>query len=166
MSIESVRSSNHLILSSPSPPAFNLSQHQGLFQWVSSSHQLAKVFGASASVFPMNIQDWFPLGLISAVQGTLSFLQHHSSKASVLIYVSELKWSDVTQSCPTLWDTMDCSLSGSSVHGILQVRILEWIIIPFPRGSSQLRDWTQVSCIAGRFFTVWSPREALQDSNA
>ena len=50
-------------LSSPSPPTFNLSQHQGLFQWVSSSHQVAKASGvsASASVLPMNIQDWFPL---------------------------------------------------------------------------------------------------------
>ena len=48
-------------LSSPSPAAFNLSQHQGLFQWVSSSHQVAKV-SASASVLPLNIQDWFPLG--------------------------------------------------------------------------------------------------------
>ena len=52
-------------LSSLSPPAFNLSQHQGLFQWVSSSHQVAKVIGASAStsVLLMNIQDWFPLEL-------------------------------------------------------------------------------------------------------
>ena len=49
-------------LSSPSPPAFNLSQHQGLFKWVSSSHQVAKVLAASASVLPMNIQNWFPLG--------------------------------------------------------------------------------------------------------
>ena len=51
-------------LSSPSPPAFNLSQLQGLFKRVSSSHQVAKVLGfsASASVLPMNIQDWFPLG--------------------------------------------------------------------------------------------------------
>ena len=51
-------------LLSPSSPTFNLSQHQGLFQWVSSSHQVAKVleFQASASVLPMNIQDWFPLG--------------------------------------------------------------------------------------------------------
>ena len=48
-------------LSSPSPAAFNLSQHQGLFQWVSSSHQVAKV-SASASVLPVNIQDWFSLG--------------------------------------------------------------------------------------------------------
>ena len=51
-------------LSSPSPPAPNLSQHQGLFPWVSSSHQVAKIlkFQASASVLLMNIQDWFPLG--------------------------------------------------------------------------------------------------------
>ena len=56
----------------------------------------------------------------------------------------------VTQSCLTLHDTMDCSLPGSSVHGILQARILEWIAIPFSRGSSQPR----VFCIAGRFFTI------------
>ena len=64
MSIESVMPSNHLILSSPSPPAFNLSQHQGLFKWVSSLHQVANVMGvsSSASVLPMTIQDWFPLG--------------------------------------------------------------------------------------------------------
>ena len=50
-------------LSSPSPPALNLSQHQGLFQWVSSLHHVAKVLvSASASVLPMNTQDWFPLG--------------------------------------------------------------------------------------------------------
>ena len=52
-------------LSSPSPPALNLSQHQGLFQWVSSSHQVAKVLAeasASAWVPPVKIQDWFPLG--------------------------------------------------------------------------------------------------------
>ena len=48
-------------LSSPSPPTFNLYQHQGLFQWVSSSYQVAKLL-ATASVLPMNIQDWFPLG--------------------------------------------------------------------------------------------------------
>ena len=55
--------SSHL-LSIPYPPACNLSQHQGLFQWVSSSHQGAKILGvsASASILPMNIQDWFPLG--------------------------------------------------------------------------------------------------------
>ena len=68
--------------------------------------------------------------------------------------------SAFAQSCPTLCDPMDCSLSGSSVHGIFQVRVLEWIAISFSRGSSQPRDWTQVFCIAGRRFTVWATREA------
>ena len=53
-----------------------------------------------------------------------------------------------------LCDPMDCSPPGSSVHGILQARILEWVAIPFSRGSSQPRDRTLVSYIAGRFFTV------------
>ena len=52
--------------------------------------------------------------------------------------------------CPTLCDPMDCSPPGSSVHGILQARILEWVAISFSRGSSQPRDRTWVSCIAGR----------------
>ena len=67
----------------------------------------------------------------------------------------------VAQSYPTLCNPMDCSLPGSSVHGILQARILEWIAIPLSRGSSQPRDWTCVSYIAGKFFTVWATREAL-----
>ena len=67
----------------------------------------------------------------------------------------------VAQWCPTLCDPMDCSPPGSSVHGILQARILEWVVISFSRGSSQPRDGTQVSCIAGRFFTIWATREAL-----
>ena len=54
-------------------------------------------------------------------------------------------------------DAMDCSPPGSSVHGILQARILEWVAIPFSRGSSQPRDRTHVSCIAGRFFTAEPP---------
>ena len=58
---------------------------------------------------------------------------------------------------------MDCSLPGSSTHGILQARILEWVAIPFSKGSSWLRDWTQVSRIAGRFFTIWANREALKE---
>ena len=55
---------------------------------------------------------------------------------------------------------MDYSLPGSSIHEILQARILECISIPFSRGSSQPMDWTQVFCIAGRFFTIWVTREA------
>ena len=66
----------------------------------------------------------------------------------------------VVQSCLTLYDPMDCSLPGSSVHGSLQARILEWVVIPFSRGSSQPRDWTWVFCITGRFFTLLNTGEA------
>ena len=69
-------------------------------------------------------------------------------------------WSEVSQSCPTLCNPMDCSLSGSSVYGIFQARVLEWIAISFSRGSSQPRNQTRVSCIAGRRFTIWATREA------
>ena len=61
----------------------------------------------------------------------------------------------VAQSRLTLRDPMLCRLPGSSVHGILQARILGWVPIPFSRGSSQHRDQTWVSRIAGRFFTIW-----------
>ena len=61
---------------------------------------------------------------------------------------------EVTQSCPTLCNPMDCSPTGSSVHGILQARILEWVAISFSRESSQLRDQTQFSQIVGRHFTI------------
>ena len=62
--------------------------------------------------------------------------------------------------CPTLCDPMDCSPPGSAVHGILQAKILEWVAIPFCRGSSPPRDQTQVSHITSRFFTIWITREA------
>ena len=60
----------------------------------------------------------------------------------------------VTQSCLTLCDPMDCSVAGSSVHGIFQTRMLEWVAVAFSKGSSQPRDQTQVSCISGEFFTI------------
>ena len=68
--------------------------------------------------------------------------------------------SEVAQSCPTLSDPMDCSLPGSSVHGIFQARIPEWVAISFSRRSSRPRDWTRVSHIIGRRFTIWATREA------
>ena len=55
---------------------------------------------------------------------------------------------------------MDCSLPGFFVHGIFQARVLEWVAISFSRGSSWPRNRTQVSCIAGRRFTLWATREA------
>ena len=63
----------------------------------------------------------------------------------------------VTQLCLTLCNHMDCSPPGSSIHGILQARILEWVIISSSRGSCQPKDRTQVSCIAGGI--VWATRE-------
>ena len=59
---------------------------------------------------------------------------------------------------------MDCSLPGSSVHGILQARILEWVAMPSSRGSSQPRDQTQVPPVTGRFFTVWATKEVHKSS--
>ena len=69
------------------------------------------------------------------------------------MYKSESE-SEVAQSCPTLYDPMDCSPPGSAIHGILQARVLEWVAIPFSRGSSQPRDQTQVSRSAGRGFNL------------
>ena len=71
---------------------------------------------------------------------------HHQRKVTVAVL-----------SLSHVWLLLDCSLSGSSVYGILQARMLEWVAIPFSRGSSQPRDWTWVSCIAGRF---WATGEA------
>ena len=79
-----------------------------------------------------------------------SFLFQHRHKVKLL----------VTQSCPTLWDP-----PGSSVHGIFQVRILEWVAMSFFVGSSWTRDRTQLSLIAGRFFTIWATRRANKDTN-
>ena len=67
------------------------------------------------------------------------------------------------QSCPTLSAPIDCSPPGSSVHGILQTRIPEWVAMPFSRGSSWPRDQTCISCVsytAGRFLTIWVTGEA------
>ena len=79
------------------------------------------------------------------------------------------KWSEVAQSCPTLCEPMDCSLPGSSVHGIFQAIVREWTAISFSRGSSQPRDWTQTSHFVDRRFTIWATREvpifARQTSN-
>ena len=74
----------------------------------------------------------------------------------LLQYVCALSLSHVQLFC----DLMHCSPPGSSVHGILQARILDWVAIFFSRGSSQPRDWTPVSCTLGGIFTGWATREA------
>ena len=76
-------------------------------------------------------------------------------KYNIIVTVHEVKVKMlVAQSCLILCNPMDCNLPGSSVHGILQARILEWVAISSTRGSSQPWNQTQVSCIPGRFFII------------
>ena len=98
---------------------------------------------------------WIPKTGYLVVLSLYIFIQ--SASAQTLshiinsVYTHKVK---VTQLCLTLCDPMDCT-----VRGILQARILEWVAIPFSRESSQTRDQTQVSWIAGGLFTIWTPRE-------
>ena len=105
----------------------------------------------------------------SQVSLLVQILQTHMTKWTNFKSPSQdLRWAFVrqgfavlcliTQLCPTLCDPMDHGPPGSSVHGILQARILEWVAMPSSRGSSQPRDQTQVSHLAGEFFTVWTSR--------
>ena len=96
-------------------------------------------------------------------------LGHFQVGSLPLVHVHQHSWMSksiffpevlVTQLCLILHDPLDYRPPGSSVHGILQARTLEWVAMPFSRGSSQLRDGICVSCVAGRFFTIWATREA------
>ena len=90
-------------------------------------------------------QDWSDLAAAAAAAETKDWID----QVKVLL----------TQIYPILCKTMNYSQPGSSVPGILQARILEWVAIPISRGSFWLRDQTQVSCMAGKFFTIWATRE-------
>ena len=85
----------------------------------------------------------------------LKLTQHCKLTLSVCVCVCVCVCARVHVSCSVVafCNPMDCSLPGSSVHGILQAIILEWVANSFSRGYSQPRDQTKVSCIAGRFFT-------------
>ena len=101
---------------------------------------------------------------LSSLQGTEG---HHGSVLQPtkhglgpsLHFIRDKSESEVAQSCLILWDPMDCSPPGSYIHGIFQARIQEWVAISFSRRSSRPRDWTQVSLIVGRCFTIWATRE-------
>ena len=135
-------------LSSPSPPAFNLSQHQGLYKWVSFSQSIG--VSASASVLPMNTQDWSPLGWtdwipLQSVQGTLkSLLQHHSSKASI-VWCSA--FFTVQLSHPYLTTGKTVALTRRTFVGkvmSLFFNMLSRLVITFlPRSKSLLISWLQ-----------------------
>ena len=92
---------------------------------------------------------------------SLVLIDYDQNRVSVCVFGCVWVCVLVTQSCPTLCDPMGCSPSRSSVHGIFQARILEWVAISFSRGSSWPQDRTQVSCIRGRLFTIWPMRETL-----
>ena len=130
----------------------------------------------STPVLPMNTQDWSPLGCTGWISLQSEGLSQESSPISqfksinslalrflyspTLTSIHEVNQSEIAQSCPTLCDPMECSQPGSSLHGIFQARILEWVSISFSRGYSWPRDRTQVSRIPGRRFNLWATREA------
>ena len=100
---------------------------------------------------------------ITDIKNTPEGINSRISEAEEWISELEDKMVEITseeQTCPTLCDPVDCSPPGSSIHGILQARILQWVAIPFSRGSSWPRDQTQVSRIGGRCFNLWATREA------
>ena len=106
------------------------------------------VSNVSKSVYLLDLKYW-SVNCMLRIRSVDRSDQMPVQKARCSITISE-KWVSVAQFCPTLCDPVDCSTSGSSVHGILQARILGWVAIPFSRVSSQ-----PISCIVGRFFTVW-----------
>ena len=101
--------------------------------------------------------DHSSMGLTNSLQKVCQ--DHHSCECSWVVYYVLL----CAQSCLTLCDSMDFNPSGSSVHGILQARILECVAVSSSRGSSRTKDWIQVSCgscMVGGFFTCWAMEEA------
>ena len=91
------------------------------------------------------------LGLIHLVSDTVfppPPLPPKMATAVGIVLFTFQRLAKLFESCPTLCNPMDCSPPGFSVHGLLQARILEWVAMPFTRGSSQPRDWTQVSYIS------------------
>jgi len=153
-------------------PASGCFQMRQLF---ASNGQSIRV-SASTSVLPMNTQDWSPLGCTDWISLQLEGVSQESSPISqfksinslalrflyspTLTSIHEVNWSEIAQSCPILCNPMECSRPGSSLCGIFQARILQWVAISFSRGYSWPRDRTRVSRIPGRRFNLWATREA------
>ena len=100
----------------------------------------------------------FKVSLLKLRGNSVNFstLRNFSVVSSVCVCV----FVCVSHSVATLCNPINCSPLGSSVHGILQARVLEWVAMPFSRGSSQPKDRTWVSCIESRFFTIWATWES------
>ena len=142
-------------------------------------HKLFALGGQSIGTSPsvpmlqINIQGWFPLGLTGLISLQSKGLSRVFSSTTIQtyqlilwlsaffmvqlphLYMPTGKTMKVTQPCPTLYNPVDYTVLGT-----LQARILELVAFPFSRGSTQPTDWTQVSRIAGGFFTSWATREA------
>ena len=91
----------------------------------------------------------------------IAYIQH--IHIYIYLYIYTCAWQ-LLQSCLTFWDPMDCSPPGSSVYGIFQAKLVEWVAMPSSRASFWPRDWiciSCVSCVAGGFFTRWVIGEAL-----
>ena len=118
--------------------------------WWTTVHGVVKTWTRLNITHVTTALKWIPAKEV--MRGNFGFGFHKRLPAS--IFRGNMYVCSIAQSCLTLCDPMDCSSPGSSVHGIIQASILEWVAIPFSRGSSRPRDQTCVSCIAGGFFTV------------
>ena len=105
----------------------------------------------------LDIFVWACLWVLYSIPLIYTFIPLKYHTILIIVKVKML----VAQSCLSLCDPMNCSLSGSSVYGIFQARVLEWGAISLSRGSSQPRDRTWVSCTAGRLLTGWAMREVF-----
>ena len=155
MSIKSVMQSNNLILCLP-------------LHTIKSYKKYSSIIPLKFKVFIFfSIIKHFSVNRIkiSSQQQWENFQVSFIKFWDIINSLDKVKWSEVAQSCPTLCDPIDCSLAGSSVHGIFQAIVLEWIAISFSRGSSQPKAWTRVSRIVDRRFTVWATREVLAAVN-
>ena len=113
-------------------------------------------FVASANIFLSFFRMYTMFDHFPSHPLTLPNTSHHSCWL--------LLWSESRSVLSDSWQPMDCSLPGSSLHGIHQAIKLEWVVTSFSRGSSQSRNRALVSCTAGRFFTVWVTRETWVQS--
>ena len=140
------------------PPGYPVRMLSGFLQglkqrttWCHPVWQLCFLFNRLLSKLELNVAQHHLLSLSL-------WLDPECLPSGHCFIVSEVK---VAQSCPTLCDPMDYTL-----HGILQATILEWVALPFSRGSFQPRDRTQISHIAGGFFTSWAISEAQREATS
>ena len=135
----------------PRLPVFGM---QNLSHWTTKQVPMCVLDMNLITKLSFSAKSWWPILNLPILGPNLNIDTSLSFPPMLTLWKVKVK---LTQSCPTLCDPMD--------YGILQARILEWVAFPFSRGSSQPRDQTQVSRIAGRFFTSWATREGPQQNS-